>query len=109
MIIKTFEDILSSPWGEIVKQETYPNRTPIKWLEDRNMEIHDVAMWEEIFYEPGAIGVYVSWQPYEEFYIIVHNLHLHHNLFETFVGPSAPDLVVERCKLFGIELPYKEV
>lgn len=108
MIIKTLQNILNNPWSEIVQQETWPTRTPMKWLEARDMEINDVDLWEEIFYQSGAIGVYASWQPYEEFYIIVHNLHLHRNFFEIFVGPTAADLVVERCKLFGITLSYKE-
>jgi hypothetical protein len=108
MIITTIEQILSNSWNE-TKNEVFPMRTPAKWLESKTLELDDIKLWEEIFYQPGLIGVYASWDPYEEFYIIVHNLHLHHNFFETFVGASASNLVVERCKLFGIELSYNEI
>jgi hypothetical protein len=108
MIITTTEKILSSSWNKD-KNEVFPLRTPARWLGSVSLEFDDIKLWEEIFYQPGLIGVYASWDPYEEFYIIVHLLHLDKQFIETFVGEAASNLVVERCKLFGIELSYNEI
>ncbi len=108
MIITTTEQILSSSWNED-KNEVFPLRTPARWLESTSLELDDIKLWEEIFYQPGLIGVYVSWEPYEEFYIIVHLLHLDKQFIETFYGDDAVARVIERCKNFNIILSSNEI
>lgn len=40
------------------------------WTYDRELQIEDIDLWEVIS-EFGGGGVYVAWQPYAEFYMIV--------------------------------------
>ena len=103
MIIKTTKEILNNPWGEIIKEEEYPNRTPAKLLNEE-LSFDDVELWEELYYSPGTIGVYASWKPYSEFYIISHNLHLQKNYIEIFNDENAIENVIQRCKNYGIDL-----
>jgi hypothetical protein len=108
VIITTTEQILSSSWNEN-KNEVFPLRTPARWFGTTPPGLDDIKLWEEIFYQPGLIGVYVSWEPYEEFYIIVHLLHLDKQFIEVFYEDDAVDRVLERCKYFNIMLPSKEI
>lgn len=108
MILTTTEQILSNSWNES-KNEVFPSRTPARWLETTALELDDIKLWEQLFYQPGLIGVYVSWEPYEEFYIIVHLLHLDKRFIEIFYGIDAVDCVLDRCKNFNIILPSNEV
>ncbi len=109
MIIKTTNEILNNPWGEISTEDILYQRTPSTWASDTPLKIKNVKKWEEIYYSPGAFGVYVSWEPYAEFYIITHNLHLDESFIEVFQGASAVDDVIERCKRFGINIDYNVV
>jgi hypothetical protein len=108
VIITTTEQILSSSWNEN-KNQVYPVRTPARWLEKTAIGLDDIKLWEQLFYQPGLVGVYVSWEPYEEFYIIVHLLHLDKLFIETFYGSDAVDCVLDRCKDFNIILPSNEI
>lgn len=106
MIICSTSEIFKNPWGEIEKESSYPKRTPSKWLEETDYRFEDIRLWEEIFYQPGLIGVYVAWDPYEELYIIVHNLHLTKKYVEIYQGIDAVEEIIDRCKDFGINLDY---
>lgn len=103
MIIRTTKEIFENPWGDIKKEEEFPSRTPAKCL-NKKLSFEDVEQWEELYYFPGTIGVYASWKPYSEFYIIVHNLYLDRNHTEIYQGEEAIDRVIDRCKKYGIEL-----
>ena len=99
----TLDEIFQNTWGTIVKENEYPKRTPAQWLKESDLTVHDVKLWEEIHYTPGVIGVYASWNPYEEFYIINHNLH---NTLEIFYKNNPVDRVFDRCKDLGIVLDF---
>ena len=106
MITKTTTEILNNAWGEISSEDVPQRRTPFNWMKDTKFKIEDIDSWEEIYYRPGVIGVYVSWNPYEEFYIITHNLHLDKSFIEIFQGPDAVDDIIQRCKSFGVNIKY---
>lgn len=105
MILRTLDEIFENSWGDKIKPQEYPKRTPLRWFPKQKLTINDVSMWEEILYIEGVIGVYVSWDPYEEFYILVHNLHLQNDFIEAFEGDQGIDNLIDRCRDFGIELP----
>ena len=105
MIIRTTEEVLNNPWGKVESKHVYPERTPMKWYPDCDLNFEDVTSWEEIFYQPGLIGVYVSWDPYEEYYILVHNLHLDRKHIEIYKGNDGVEELVDRCRSIGVTLP----
>ena len=105
MILKTTDEILNNPWGEISKDQTYPDRTPLKFFPNKDLNFCDVCEWEEILYIKGIIGIYAAWDPYEEFYILVHNLHLSSKFIEVYNGNHGVDKLIDRCRDLGIEPP----
>lgn len=109
MKIFTLEEILKNPWNNIRRTQISPSRTPPKWLVSEELTLHDIKRWEEIFYKEGLIGVYAAWEPYYDFYIIVHNFHLDEKYVECYKGPNSVDEVVSRCKMLGIEIPVREI
>ena len=80
------------------------------------MQIEDVDIWEQLYYDTGGIGVYVSWAPYAEFYLlttgqkantapkIINGIPYWDRNIETFYGPGAQYRVIARTKQLGITL-----
>ena len=76
-IFKTTEQIKQDIWSNSVEETFDPLKFPKKnLLFDRKQtySINDIECWQEIYYEPGNLGLYAAWSPYVECYIIVHNL-----------------------------------
>jgi hypothetical protein len=92
------------------------------WLYDREIRIEDVNVWEVIT-EPWDIGVYASWDPYAEFYLIridkdykkLSNADWQQNVvdnkknfeFETYYGPDASIYVQKRMDELGVNYILK--
>lgn len=75
------------------------------WNYDNTISINDVKMWEQIYYKPGHVGIYVSYDPNVEFYMITYNFFIDRKLgIETFYGKDAVNQVIQRSKDLGIDL-----
>ena len=75
------------------------------WHYSRKAEITDVPIWEEVYYDPGVIGVYGAWSPLAEYYMIVHPTMLGtDNYIETFYGPDASKQTWLRLRDCGVKL-----
>ena len=100
-IFKTTPEILDLSW-RLSNPSTIP---PLKeeWLTNRTATIDDVDVWEEIYLQPGNIGVYAAWSPYTELYIIVHSL-----FQEVEEYHSSTDAKL-RMEEFGIELSENRI
>lgn len=112
LIIRSTHDILNHPWKLDFSSHTRPTntQTPPGWNQDREITVPDVAFWEQIYYAPGSLGIYVSWSPYTEFYMIVYNLFSHLDQgTQTFYGPDAAEQVSRQAAVFGINLPSKNI
>lgn len=100
------KQIFETPWKVEYTEgdfEPYP-----QWHYVRHLRIDEVELWEEIFYQPGHIGIYGSYQPYAEFYIIVYDLFKENrNTTEIFYGKDAVENVVRRASELGVELELK--
>jgi hypothetical protein len=71
-IFKTTEELLELSWDLPSPATTIPLKE--EWLINRLARIDDIDLWEEIYHQPGNIGIYAAWSPYTELYIIVHSL-----------------------------------
>ena len=111
LIIRSTQNILNHPWkSNFVDCTTTITKIPPAWSQDREMLLTDVVFWEQLYFKPGNIGIYVSWSPYAEFYMIVHNLYSHlDNSIETFYGPTAYEQVVYQAATLGVILQPKNV
>lgn len=103
-VFKTTDEILNSPWKEGQVMPDLPIRH--EWVKSRKIEFSDVTIWEQIYFQPGNIGIYAAWSPYVEMYAITYNLLGH---YEIYSGESAGNQVYQRAHLLGISLPVNTV
>ena len=70
-------------------------------------KMSDIKIWEEIYYSLGGVSVYAAYNPYVEYYIIVHDLFKNKTQvgIEEFYGINASEKVKDRLKEFDIFLP----
>jgi hypothetical protein len=111
-VFKTTQEILNNPWQEYPEDSAIPNIIPekLEWHDIRNMNIDDVAIWEQIYYCPGDIGIYAAWNPFGELYMITYNLYIETDYgIETFYGPTAASEVRDRANALGINLELNKI
>jgi hypothetical protein len=99
----TTEQIFEKAWStDYTVGEFEPSP---QWHYVRPITLDEITLWEEIFYQPGHIGIYGSYQPYAEFYIIVYDLFKsNRNTIETFYGKNASEDVRVRATELGVNL-----
>jgi hypothetical protein len=86
------------------------------WDYQREMIIEDVDIWEVLYEGHGGIGIYASWSPYAEFYMITtgidqrngprfvgNQVYWDRNI-EIYYGAGAAKKVYVRCKDLKISL-----
>lgn len=102
-------DILSNPWSFEFSEENSISNLPssASWDLDKEITVDDVLLWEQLYYEPGNVGVYAAYNPYTEFYLITYNLFFETELkFETFYGKNAAQQCFDRANKLGICLNF---
>jgi hypothetical protein len=106
-IFKTNKEIFSR-WGTSSGLTTVSKK--YEWVETRIPEIKDIDYWEEIYCEPGNIGVYGAYSPFVNLFVIIHlSLAESQCGIEQFYGLDAEMEVVNRCKDLGIVLVVRNV
>ena len=109
-IFKTTQEILKLPWRDQDLSQVINRRKPENWHQLRELTIDDVVLWEEIYYQPGNVGIYAAWSPYADYYIITYDLFLNTPYsMETFYGTNAVNEVYYKSKELGIDLPIKKI
>ncbi len=109
MIIKTLDEILNDPWGLIQKEHCKSLKIPRMFIHSDVLLLQTIKRWEEIYFKPGLIGVYAAYEPYVNYYIIVHLLFPLEKYIELFVGDEQTELLLDRCESFNVKLPYTQV
>jgi hypothetical protein len=68
---RTLEEILTYMWTDVGIGTI--NGVPEKtiWNNSKFPSINDINFWEQIYHEPGNIGIYAAHDPFVEFYIFV--------------------------------------
>ena len=106
IILKDLVDIKNNPWccsGNYIENSQFSQKV---WDYSDSIKIDDIIFWEQLYFQPGNIGIYAAYDPYVEFYIIVYNLFAELDRgVETFYGPGANKKVWERAKKLGVVLP----
>jgi hypothetical protein len=104
MIFKSTYEIINSPWGET--NDVAVSKIPPIWNSERAISIDDVVVWEQIYHQPGSIGIYVAWSPHAEFYLVAYDLFTKTTAgFKTFSGPNAITEIQQLTSELNIELP----
>lgn len=104
-------DIITNPWNkDFSKSNRSARMLPSykKWVEDKNPQVADIILWEQLYYEAGNVGIYAAFNPYVDYYIIAYNLFFDSDYrFEEFVGPNATQECYDRAVELGISLNAK--
>jgi hypothetical protein len=107
-ILKGTAEYFDENWMNYDTIQTPPNP---KWDYSRVLQIEDVDIWEVIYEQGGAVGIYAAWCPYAEFYMVrvgwVAEAAGHG--VETYYGPGAQKEVLKRAKELGIPLSINKV
>ena len=85
----------------------------IEWDYSRELQIEDVDIWEVVYEQGDGLGVYASWLPYAEFYMITNasfrqntsccnEIGVNRDKIETYYGQNAQRIVQKRMKELNI-------
>ena len=112
LIIRSTHDILHNPWKNNFSDctQTTIMKLPPSWQSQQEITVDDVIFWEQLYFQPGNIGIYISWNPYTEFYMVVHNLYSYatHGI-KTFNGNFAHKKLLSYIAPFKINLEEKKI
>ena len=102
-IFKDFAEVFESKWMDSNVLGMPPK---VDWDYSRELQIEDIDIWEVIYEQGGGVGVYASWSPYAEFYMIRTGWWNESNGYgiETYYGPQAQQKVQERMK--DLKIPF---
>jgi hypothetical protein len=102
-IFKDFGEHFDPNWMDSNTIITPPKTN---WDYKRPMQIEDVNLWEVIYEQGGGVGVYASWDPYAEFYMIRVGWFLEAQGYgaEVYYGSGSMKKVMKRMDEMGI--PY---
>ena len=102
-IFKDFSEVFDPNWMDSDKLILPPKKD---WDYKRPMKIEDVNVWEVIYEQGGAVGIYAAWDPYSEFYMIRVGwfLEAQGHGAEVYYGPGAMKQVMKRAEELGIPL-----
>lgn len=102
------DEVFNTNWMDSDKLVLPPTK---EWDYSRELKIEDIDIWEVLYEQGGAVGVYAAWCPYAEFYMIRVGWYLEsqgHGV-ETYYGPGASKNVYKRCKELNINLNINKV
>jgi hypothetical protein len=97
---RTKNEIHNENWFDTPFLQLPPN--PL-WDYKRQLEVEDVDIWEVITEEGGGVGVYASWCPYAEFYMIVNK----GSIDSTYYGKGSDKYASKRLDELSIPYPKK--
>jgi hypothetical protein len=104
-IFKSTYNILKTPWEDEVFNENWMDSDKLvlppkkNWDYARPLQIEDVNIWEVIFEIGGGWGLYASWDPYAEFYL----LRMGPNGMETYYGPGVQENLKTKLKELNLK------
>lgn len=112
---KTTKDIFKTPWEDELYDENWMDSNTLilppkkTWDYSRELKVEDVDIWEVLYYEGGGLGLYASWDPYAEFYLItLRYFSVLTNSIETYYGKGAQSKVQKRCKELNIPMSVSQ-
>jgi hypothetical protein len=106
-IFKDFGEVFESKWMDSNVLGMPPK---YDWDYSRELKVEDVDIWEVIYEQGGGVGVYASWSPYAEFYLIRTGWWNDAKGYgiETYYGPQSQQKVQQRMKDLNIPFTLNE-
>lgn len=102
-ILKSTYQIINDPWG--IVEDTPIRSQPPKWNKGVPITFNDVVIWEQIYHQPGNIGIYIAHSPQEEFYAVIYDLFSKEKAgVKVFYGETAVKDILSLTEKLGIHL-----
>ena len=107
-IFKDFNEVFEDKWAQSNIVMTPPTKP---WDYSRELQIKDVDIWEVIYEQGGGCGIYASWSPYAEFYLVGRGWEREVLGFglETYYGAGAQKQVQKVIKEMGLPIAAKKM
>ena len=104
-VLKSTNDLTKNIWLNDTSTSAKDLPKQYEWLKETVPTFLDIDIWEQVYKQPGNVGVYVAWSPSVEFYIIVHYL------FADKYIEKYTDLtkLLNRTHELGIDLPVSRI
>lgn len=109
---KTTYNIFTKPWEDESWDDNWMDSNKVvfpptkEWDYARELTISDVTLWEVIYQGSGGLGVYASWDPLAEFYMITDRFCTTSNdpSITTYYGAGADQKVKEKMR--QLQIPF---
>lgn len=110
-VYRSTSEIQLNQWEDFLNFPTTNSYPPREYCTTwRDLDLKDINLWEMIYHVPGGISVYAAWDPYIEFYILVHDLFKNVPAgIEKFYGIDAERKLVDKLQKLGVDLPKNKV
>lgn len=102
-VLKSTYQIINDYWSNVedIKIQKYP----LHWSGNDPITFKDVVIWEQVYHQPGNIGIYIAHSPREEFYAVIYDLFSKENAgIKTFYGNTAVADIMNLAEKLGISL-----
>lgn len=99
-VFRSNQDIFKTGTTEVVESSWFNgNKIQLpktgKWDYKRELQVDDVDVWEAIYEDSWGLGIYASYVPYAEFYMIKHVDHAGINVLDTFYGAGSQNDIMK--------------
>ena len=114
-ILRTLDSIQENMWGEKdsgIFEANTSSPIPLynKWNYADILDISKVKIWEQLYHDPGNIGLFAAWNPYIEYYIIVNYPFLNTNYgIITYYGEDACRDVVNHMREISVNFEVSRI
>ena len=98
-VFKSTRYILDNPWAVEISTDSVATPPNAVWKDERSPTIEEIDLWEQIYYQPGNVGIYAAHEPYADFYLLTYNLFMDRpEGIQTFSGPQAEKQLWQKIK-----------
>ena len=102
-VLKSTYQIINDYWSNV--EDTKIQKYPLQWSGNDPITFNDVVIWEQVYHQPGNIGIYIAHSPKEEFYAVVYDLFSKEDAgVKTFYGNTAVADIMNLSEKLGISL-----
>jgi len=116
-ILRTYSSIIDNSWGGAQDGDfifntssPVPYHTGYEWNYSNNVSLKDIQLWEQLYHEPGVLGLYAAWTPYIECYLLIQYPFVHSTKgVKLFYGSNACYEVANIMQKLDVSFEVKKI
>lgn len=115
---RTTQNLLKTPWEDELFNPNWMDSDKLilppqkVWDYKKELQIEDVQIWEEIYFESGGTGLYAAWDPYAEMYLVIKNIYTNdrrNSYIEAFYGKGAGEKAYKKAIELGMPVQTTKI